>query len=385
MSDEKKQESPARACSYHHEFTVEPHPWKCHEPVQIQSFNEWKTLWHQAKHTELRLGLLHSLTLNDRCWSDQERRRGPGEHDVSALMFLLELADGFEHTDSFIIEGENERHPDSSWYGRSNDGFEAMRHKVARRMIAEKAMQILSVRFFSKKKDKYREDRSEFQCGELFANIELAKKVIHFFRIYQEYHWRTDIMNHCKSPSSDSVQKMIHESVHVFLEMFARTALSQKADGTSRSDIQVKKEVSELLISQKPYFVKIMCHIGKVDCFEGHILDEVTRKTLVDRVMNSEYDLPDPDSTYSSKGRKPVDLREACSAGSYIARILIVERILVAQHAKEQMRIARIRAQDELEAAERKQKEIRDKIAKLEEERLALAAQVLPMSMTLGE
>ncbi len=309
------------------------HPLLQFVPTDLKAFEEWLDKW-DTTNLAIKLGLLHSLTMEDGWWPQEPK----------LISLLLEVADGHASEHNFVIADE----------------FDYNRHKARnRRLIARKAFSVLCLKFFKDAKESWEKPLWWW----ILQNEELFQKVLWFLGRRENQYCLS-----CRDFSSSDPSTHQQGVFRTFVQKFAQLGWEFKSVDNRCWDSGVNDSVRKRLITARPQFIDLLCALRELDWLEGKELDSASLNRLTEMANENVY-LPPVKVCASHSFRKPISLEEAVFGGSIPARILLLYRV----YKKEQKRIDAL-----YKESARQQREIvrQQELAKVEAQRKALDSRV---------
>jgi len=274
------------------------------------NFEAWKARWDKAEVITDLMGLLHGLGSSD---GDPIWTASGGI--VEAVLFLLDLADGYESKSGFSQPKEAA-------------SFDDVRHA-----LAVKAFKVLANRLFGPvKKDC---NRNWYPWWWILSNEKILDKIEWFFRS-ESYYWRPILRNITRPESMTKLQNEL-ALVTIFLDSLARLGWNYQRM-CQVDELNFDGSINTTLVKRRPFFLLVLEWLGKLNWFFSDIfgyenpVDMETIELLESLAMSRKYYLPCDDSA-SKEYRSPKDFKEVISV-SNVARVALILRTMNQQFAE---------------------------------------------------
>jgi len=281
----------------------------------IENWSKWKELWEKDKTAEERAGLLHI---------GLDVRTGSMEEMIESIIFYLTVADGYYDYTNF---GDFEQQ-----LSRLYTGFGDLEDKRRlKQKVAEKAFNILSLKFFKPCIDAYKDVHTKNPEDKRWQLVmgPLASEFISFFKKRDRTGRRSMNIPHINNEEI----KYIHEkTARNFAIKFCEFGLSFDHFGQyyeEEYDGPIRKKLEEL----RPDFVEILVLIGETEIllqpkFLETMRDHRCNNRIMDLIMEEKYRFLSPE-TGEDSFRHPNDLIEAVYVNSKSAKTLYIFQTVV--------------------------------------------------------
>jgi hypothetical protein len=307
------------------------HPLVNFVPTFKRSFEEWKQAWQATTDQYAKLGLLYEL----------------GESFVDrqvpeAIIFLLELADGYTYADNF----KTVKDPNYTW---SDD------YPRNRQALAKKAKKILCTKLFLP--SKY-DDASRFEWWWIIFVEKVYNKILWFL---------IDRGNIIFYPADKDFES---QNLIEFTRQFCRLHWTFSVP----NDDESYKLALRRLQSNQPRCIGLLMAIRELYWLKPRRdLSKACRKELRRLALADNLSYPVHESMSSSANfRKPRNLKEALFGGSSAAEVLILEhlKLLEGRRFTKRFTIAKAKFDEDLRQKKLAELKIKEQQLRLERQKL---------------